>query len=104
MMTRSVPTNQVVTQHDRMTREIERTTERTTLDWFKFLDKHSAHKRGVVGTIEFLRDTEHLPHMFATTLAWNYFNPSTLPGEIAHSIDDKHATDQLRVVHELPAL
>ena len=74
-------------EHDRMSREVESVTGHSTEQWFRRLDRFGARRRGMVRTLAWLRDRHHLPHYLATTLAWNYFNPTTLPDEIASRVD-----------------
>lgn len=70
-------------EHDCMSHEIERVTERSTVDWFRDLDRYQARRKGMIRTIQWLEGEQNLPHRLATTLAWNYFNPVTLPLDIA---------------------
>src|SRR5437899_2670261 len=77
-------------EHDRLTHEVERTSGRPTEKWFASLDRWNAGRKGMLRTIAYLRDEQKLPHRLAATLAWNYFNPSTLPGDVADEIAPRH--------------
>ena len=73
-------------EHDRLTREIARTTGVSTAAWFRRLDRFGARAKGMVRLIEWLRDRKGLPQRLAATLAWNYFNPRTLPADVAAEV------------------
>ena len=86
-------------RHDRLAREIEQTTGRETSTWFLVLDRARARRKGLPGTINYLSRQYALPHQLASVLAWNYFNPSTLPCDLVKRMDARHSTREVAVLH-----
>ena len=77
--------------HDLSSHEAERVTGKTTLAWFHQLDRWGARKKGLLRALDWLRDEIKLEHRLASTLAWNYFNPSTLPRDIVGELREAGA-------------
>ena len=73
-------------EHDRMSHEIEHVTDRTTTQWFRDLDRFGARGKGMIQAIRWLAEDKNLPHRLATTLAWNYFNPVTMPVDLVREV------------------
>ena len=81
--------------HDRLLRDLSKSTCRPLTHWFSVLESAGVHANGFLGALELLDEEHDVPHDLATAIAWAYFNPSVVPDDLM-VVESAAAASQLQ--------